>query len=72
MTLELTLRGTILHVKSSMTTVTGIRTTHWYYDIQRWLVSTTGREDDEPTVPMTAGCIEWVTENYLTRVGDVA
>ncbi len=68
MSLVITIQDNILTVIEYRYTFKGTQTRYWYYDIEKWLVSSHGREGDKPDRTMTPSDIEWVQKHYLPKV----
>jgi hypothetical protein len=66
--LDFKLNGNILEVKE---TIYGSvdRISYWYYDIEKWVVSTTGKKDETPSIPMTKNSVWWCKRYHLPKVG---
>jgi hypothetical protein len=71
MSLSFKLSGNILEVKETRVNWTATHVTFWYYDVENWLVSSTGRSNEVPTRPMQQDSIDWVKKHYLPKVKGV-
>lgn len=69
MALEFKLTGNILEVKETLMSVFDTKVSYWYYDIDKWMVSSHGKKDDKPDRHCTDSCIALVRAYYLPRVG---
>lgn len=68
MALTFKLEGDILEVRQELYGAGATRISHWYYDIKRWMVSSFGKNGDQPDRHMTASQILWVRRHYLPKV----
>ena len=41
---------------------------YWYYDINNWMKSNTGKKDADINVKMDDGSIDWVRKYYLPKL----
>ncbi len=67
--LTISMHGDVLHVVETQHSFVCTKHIYWYYDVKQWLRSRKGTEGDTPTEPMTQAEIDWVTKNYLPKVG---
>ena len=42
--------------------------TYWYYDINNWMKSNTGKKDADINMKMDGGSIDWVRKYYLPKL----
>jgi hypothetical protein len=61
----------ILEVKEVLMSFTKTQTQYWYYDTQKWLKSSHGKQGDTPDRGMTEADIQWVKQYYLPKVQTV-
>ena len=66
--LSFELNGDILHVTEHLHSWETTKTSHWYYDILNWRVSSTGKLDSKIDRAMDQGAIDWCKKYYLPKV----
>jgi hypothetical protein len=66
--LKITLKQNILTVVETLLSFNHTRATFWYYDIEQWKKSSTGKEGSVIDREMTQSDINWVKKHYLTKV----
>jgi hypothetical protein len=65
--LECNLNGAILEVKESLLGWTDTKVSFWYYDVENWTRSLTGKRDEAPSEPMRPDEIDWAKKHYLPK-----
>lgn len=58
----------VLAVREAQHSFRGTKRSYWYYDLQKRLKSSHGREGDTPDRPMSDADVAWVTMHYLPKV----
>jgi len=68
--LQFELNDNVLHVTETLHSFSKDKVSHWYYDINTWMVSSHGKEGDTPDRIMCDESIAWVRKYYLPKVLD--
>jgi len=67
--LSFKLHGNILEVIETLPSWRATKVTYWYYDINTWRVSSTGKQGSPIDRDMTQSAIDWVIKHYFPKVG---
>lgn len=68
MALEFKLTGDVLEVKEVIYGWNDTRVSYWYYNINAWMRSVTGKKGAAIVQSMTDEEIAWVRQHYLSKV----
>ena len=67
--LSFEMNGSVLPVTETLHSFRGTTESHWYYDVNLWHKSSTGKLNSRPDREMTESDIAWVKKHYLPHVG---
>lgn len=60
--------GCVIRVVETLMSYTTTQSRYWYYDLEKKLVSSHGKEGDVPDRPLTAEGLDWARRYYLPKI----